>query len=304
MSGRVVAHHSQTPVFASIEAGQSTAYSVQTSSDGKFTINSLSSGLVQLSIGAPGYNTYRSRADLTEKPSDLTIQLIPSSDPFDLTFFRAFARGSQDGPLQPTFNWSVNPSFYLRTVTADSGQPLPVATLDAIEALFRRAVPELSGGLLRVESVARGSAIPIPRQGSVSVQFYAGLIDADPNRGGDATVGGNQGRMRLRYDPALDDGVVNQRRQCESFSVLMADHEIVHIMGYYHTDTTYIDFDSGTGCPGAGRPARVRYHASVMYARPPGNTDIDNDPPSFAYPLSGVGAGQRMIACEFYRLAK
>ena len=298
-SGQVLAQHDQLPVAgAVIEASQAEPQFVVSGLDGRFTIGNLSKGVVLFSVTAPGYLNYRSRIDLTGKPAELPIQLIPASAPFDLKFYRDFARAAQDGVVIETRRWTVNPSFYFQTVTVDTGQPVATGTLDAIESLFRAAVPELSAGQLKVAGVQRGLENPIPQSGRVSVRFYSGLIEGIPGRGGDATVGGNSGTMRIRYGADLDVGALNQSRKCESYATAVADHEIMHIMGYYHTDASHLDFASGPGCPGAGHPDRVKYHASVMYARPPGNRDLDNDAPNFAHLLFTPDAIQKRVSCD------
>jgi hypothetical protein len=79
--------------------------------------------------------------------------------------------------------------------------------------------------------------------------------------------------------------------------VQIADHEIVHVMGFWHTSDTFHDFHSATGCPGSGRPDRVRYHAAVMYSRPPGNQDVDNDSPSFMHQFA-ERSGPPVVSCD------
>ena len=76
---------------------------------------------------------------------------------------------------------------------------------------------------------------------------------------------------------------------CESVVIAVADHEITHTMGFWHTANVFIDTFSGQGCPGAGRPAHVLYHAALVYSRPPGNRDPDNDPED----VHRVGTGER-----------
>jgi hypothetical protein len=68
-------------------------------------------------------------------------------------------------------------------------------------------------------------------------------------------------------------------------------------MGFWHTDATYDDFHSGTGCPGDGRPERVRVHAAVMYARPAGNSDVDRDSGSTVHPASASAGGEHLVSC-------
>jgi hypothetical protein len=49
-------------------------------------------------------------------------------------------------------------------------------------------------------------------------------------------------------------------------------------MGFYHTDSQNDVMSDGGTCD-EEPSGRERYHAAIAYARPPGNSDPDNDPP-------------------------
>jgi hypothetical protein len=129
----------------------------------------------------------------------------------------------------------------------------------------------------------RGSEARSSEFGWVTIEFYR-EIDGSLLQGS-ASIGGNAGRVRIRYDPERDESFGNIFG-CGSSAVHVADHEIVHVMGYRHTSNTAEDFQSGWGCPGAGRPNRVSLHASALYARPYGNVDVDSDPAQFMHPMA------------------
>lgn len=294
-SGRVIAQHTQAPVAAAvIEASQGTPIIGQTDSAGQFTVGSFSKGLVQFSISAPGFLLHRSKVDLTGKPADFSIELIPSSEPFDLEFYRQLARGKFDGPMTETRRWTMDPSFHFQTVTADTGQPVAASVLDKVEGMFRAAVPELTAGRFRLATVERGPNTPGFRDGLVMVQFFENYFNG--TYAGDSFVGGNSGRIRLLLNPELE-AKYGYILGCGSMAVRAADHEIVHAMGFMHTSDTWEDFQSGEGCPGQGRPERVRYHAAVVYSRPPGNLDIDTDRSSFSHPLADPTVPAAPVSC-------
>jgi hypothetical protein len=295
-SGRVIAQHTQAPVAgAVVEATQSTPVFGQTDSNGQFSVGSFSKGVAVFAISAPGFLTYRSRADLTGKPSDFTIELIPSTAPFDLEFYRELARGGFDGPIAETRRWTMNPNFYFETVTADTGAPVKTSILDKIEQMYRAAVPELTAGKYRVGTIERGPRFPGMSNGWIGVQFFEEPFNSTYL--GDSFIGGDTGRIRLRLNAQLEEqygSVLN----CGSMAVRVADHEIVHAMGFRHTTDNYNDFQSGEGCPGRGRPERVRYHASVVYSRPWGNTDVDNDARNFSHPLGALASPGPPTSCR------
>jgi hypothetical protein len=94
----------------------------------------------------------------------------------------------------------------------------------------------------------------------------------------------------IEYDPSLASNVLNNPYNCASIPLQVADYLITTTMGYYQTANALTDEFSGPGCPGMGRPANTRYHASVMYSRPPGNIDPDVDPASSAHVVGFAAA--------------
>jgi hypothetical protein len=195
--------------------------------------------------------------------------------------------------------WSVNPSFYVRTVVEDTGELVSPAVVNGLRRIFTNAVPELSADTLVVAAFQSGEEARPAQPGWVNVTFVRGL-----EFGGEATVGpggvpggtiGTNRVIRIRYNPEQERPPF---AYCDSGMERIADHEIVHTMGYFHTDNEYLDFQSGPECTGAGRPERVRYHAAVMYSRTHGNQDPDHDHWSFAVPagLSGGNSANPVVA--------
>ena len=84
--------------------------------------------------------------------------------------------------------------------------------------------------------------------------------------------------IRLTYDPAR-----SPNPPCEYPALEIANHEIVHTMGFRHTglswflDPTVENSVRTIDCLGT-RANVVRYHAAVAYARPRLNLDEDRDP--------------------------
>ncbi|NQW04945.1 MAG: hypothetical protein HQ485_13100 [Acidobacteria bacterium] len=80
--------------------------------------------------------------------------------------YREFARAALRAPAgfpQPTNTWTVAPSFYLRTVIEDTGEPIPTEIVAAIRRVFAKSVPELSGGRLAMAAFETGTE-PRPEQ--------------------------------------------------------------------------------------------------------------------------------------------
>lgn len=261
VSGVLVSNQTRTPVPGATMTlteigGASATTSVTTGPGGEFTFPSVPADQLWLSITAPGHLERVTNLQVTGSKLDLVVDVIATAPPFSLDFFRQFARNTFEQPgfatdLSP---WSTNPSFYVRTVVEDTGELVPSRLIDGLRRVFTNAVPELSAGRL----------------------------------GGQATLGPGVNRwIKIRYDPARDDRPLVS--SCESGMVEVADHEIVHTMGFWHTGDLLRDFQSAD-CSGAGRPERVRYHAAVMYSRVKGNLEPDRDPWNFAITASATDA--------------
>src|SRR5262249_3300205 len=103
----------------------------------------------------------------------------------------------------------------------------------------------------------------------------------------------------IQYDPVQVSTSTSNPYNCSSIPLQVADHEITHTMGYWHTDNVLVDTFSGTGCPGSGRPEKTRFHAAVAYSRPVGNVDPDVDPSSSAHARASGAASHPVVLCDF-----
>lgn len=259
--------------LATVVLSQTAPLTAMSDAQGNFRVDDVPAGPVFVSITAPGYLNYRTKLNVSASREDVSWTLIPDAPPFSLGFYRQFARGGFEGPHQPLRPRTIAPSFYFIDRTVDRGEPVPDALMAAIRANFRRAVPELSAGRFQVAGFDRGpTRLALPR-GWVTVEFFSEEFAG--RFAGYATIGGDSGVIRLRLEPEWDAS--RDFLNCGWAALNVADHEIVHTMGYWHTDATYDDFHSGEGCPGSGRRERVQVHAAVMYSRAPGNVDVDQD---------------------------
>jgi hypothetical protein len=165
-----------------------------------------------------------------------------------------------------------------------------------LQTLFRNSVPELTGGRFAVATIETGPEARADRAGWVNVLFQRVLPTA--GAAGQATVGGNQGTIWIQFDPETPRLSPEIGLAC-AFATSVAEHEIVHTMGFYHVDRLPdVDnpFQSPNFCSGNNRPSVVRYHASIMYSRPFGNAYPDNDPAAFLH--AGISSPPSVIvAC-------
>src|SRR5688572_1505859 len=143
LSGSIVSNQDRVPIAgATFEASQ-TAVPVPVTTDaaGQFAAGGLAKGMGLVAVNATGYLTHRTKGNLTDSRTGFVLDLIPNSPPFDLEFYRELARGKFDGPMAETRPWTMNPSFYFQTVSADTGVPVRAAILDKLERMFVAAVP-------------------------------------------------------------------------------------------------------------------------------------------------------------------
>jgi hypothetical protein len=293
LSGAVVGHLDPVPVQgATLVNGTVSAI---TNSSGQFTLNGVAaSGAVGVTINAPGHVFRRVVFDMSPNRSGVTIDLIRSAPPFDIEFYRMWVRDSFQGTsLQPTRPWTMDPNFYFKTALDDVDEIVPDDVIDRLVSVMANSIQELSGGRRRIGTVERGVDAREAVDGWVRVTFARNLGGVL----GRSSVGGNTGTIALLYAPLLVSTPQNNPFGCDFYLDGIADHEVTHTMGFYHTLDTIGDSFSGPGCTGTGRPERTRVHSAIMYSRPSGNTDPDVDPPSaLTFRAPGLAARPE-IAC-------
>lgn len=288
ISGIVVSVVEGLPIpGASVKVGNVTSTA---DADGRFAVAGIPAiGQFPFVIEAPGYFQRRTSVRLTylASPPEVEVDLIPHSTPFDYNFFRQFARNELErGPtgLEPLRPWTVAPSFYIKTVLDPTGEPILSGVVEHVATVLVNGVREYSGGRLSAAQVEMGMEDRAAAPGWVNVLFRREL--SGPNIAGQATLGGNQGTMLLRFDPDNPRLYVNDPSGCYARVVQVAAHEIQHTMGYYHTWISYDPLYEDPDCDAANLSESLRYHAGVMYSRPRGNLDPDTDPEDFAFSVT------------------
>jgi hypothetical protein len=299
LTGTVVGLLDRLPIGgATVLLGVPTSLSTVTDAAGRFAFSSVPIGIPTVTITAPGHLLRVTRVNVDVAPQDVTFDLISSDPPFSLDFYRQFGRnGYESLALFGLRVWTMAPSFYIRTVTQDTGETVSAEVLGGVQRIITNGVPELTGGRYTPATVVTGTDDRPQQLGWVIVNFVhdpklipgaATGVDAGSSLAGSSSVGADKVLITLQYDPSIDAQGLYNPWGCESFTIDTMDHEIVHAMGFFHTAQTPVDFQSGYGCPGAGRSANARFHALVAYARGFNNLDIDADPPVNAASPSGM----------------
>jgi hypothetical protein len=267
ITGRVLETVSGRPVSgASIE---SSAGNVRTDASGNFQLPASPSALA-VTVNAAGHVTRRSF--LSASSLNPTLDVIETGGLWNLDFYRELARdGAGGGSLKPLNPWTVEPRFYIdRRPETGSGRAIPETSISIVVGAIAEVLPLLTSNHLSGDDVETGTEPPADlTPGTVVVRWDP--IDVARSAGAASGitrgVGGNASVVVLRT--IEETGVIY--------------HELGHVLGLYHPlggrRPSHM-FGSGTSSPPFFTEWDV-FHSRVLYARPPGNTDVDNDPAGF-----------------------
>jgi hypothetical protein len=267
ISGRILETLSGNPVSgASIE---SSAGTVRTDASGNFQLPA-SASAIPVTVTAAGHVTRRSY--LSGSSLSPTLDVIETESLWNLDFYRELARdGSGGGSLKPLNPWTVEPRFYVdRRPETGSGRAIPEPSVAIVVGAIAEVLPLLTNGHLSGDQVETGTEPPADlTPGTVVVRWDPIEIARSAGAASGITrgVGGNASVVVLR--------------SIEETAVIY--HELGHVLGLYHPlggrRPSHM-FGSGTPAPPFFTEWDV-FHSRVLYARPPGNTDVDNDPAGF-----------------------
>ncbi|HYE87647.1 MAG TPA: hypothetical protein VEA16_14895, partial [Vicinamibacterales bacterium] len=196
---------------------------------------------------------------LTVTSATPTVDLIRDAPPFDLAFYRQFARGELEGPLQPLRVLSQAPGIYLQTAG------LSPANVAALEQAARTVVPALTGGRFSVTVFETGAEARAPRAGWITVEV---INSSEPC--GSANVGAAAGSVRMNTAGRCAFG--GHAIYPPSFA-----HELGHALGFSHVaEAGHLMKSDGPYSRNDPSPTE-RHHAAIAYARTAGNRDPDID---------------------------
>lgn len=253
---------------------------VTTGAAGDFSLGSTSANPpttpYDLSVSASGYLTRKQWVTWQSGArSGIGLDLIRNAAPFSLDFYGQFVRGNfdQSGAPWPVLRWNAAPNFYVKTVD-QTGRAIEPEVLNVVLSSLARAVPIYTGGVYSAAAIESGTADRAAATNWINVNI---LRDASQRTlCGSSKIGANPGEITL-YDDVCSCGSVKIPG-----SVVL--HEVGHAMGFFHVgDRSSVMYPTIPGnCPAGEPSANERFHATVAYARPRGNTEPDNDPSSGA----------------------
>jgi hypothetical protein len=278
--GVVLETVSRAPVGGALLEGG--GFTVRTDSAGAFQLPSSGASPIAITITASGHVTRRTF--LGASPG-ATLDVIETDSLWNLGFYRELARnGAGGGRLEPLNPWTVEPRFYVdRSPETGSNREIPDGTVDAVVRAIGDVLPLLSGGRLAGDRIEVGTNPPADQApGTVVIRWDPVEIARTAGAASGITrgVGGNASVVLLRS--IEETGVIH--------------HELGHVLGLYHPlGGLRPSLMSGSGkvVPPFFTDWDI-FHAKITYARPSGNTDVDNDPAGFV----AVRASPVTIVCH------
>ena len=270
--------------------------STVTDSEGNFLLLGVGEGNLAVVLSGDGIYS-RTKALNTElEGRSVSIDVIEQSSSFSLTFYRQIARGNH--PLErdmfPTHRWAspIPPTFYINTnaEAAEDGE-IGQQTVDATIGVLREIAPVFTGNFynsIRIEtryfprdvdvSQIPENSFVISFDDSLQLSGAYGLTYTLPDFISPTTSTINKAFVFVldneRYYKAGDATRI-------AFEEIVA-HESGHGFGFRHTaESRWGGLPSvmvKTGEYGGTYSLHDQLHMAIVYSRPAGNTDIDNDP--------------------------
>jgi hypothetical protein len=280
--GVVVDTVSRRPVASALIEGGGT--SSRTDASGGFQLAS-AGGVLPITITATGHVTRRTF--LGPASTSPTLDVIETDSLWNLDFYRELARnGAGGGRLEPLNPWTVEPRFYVdRRPESGSSRAIPDSAVATVVSSIGAVVPLLTDGRLSGTAIEVGTSPPADKTpGTVVIRWDPIEIAGSAGAASGITrgVGGNASVVVLRS--IEETGVIH--------------HELGHVLGLFHPLGGFrpsLMSGSGKIVPPYFTDWDI-FHAKVLYARPPGNTDVDNDPAGFVAGAVFLRASRRSSA--------
>lgn len=280
LSGTLVDTVTGAPV-----AGASLAFGggpvVTTTDEGRWEFEPTGSESIRsVVITAAGFLSRETAVRWDGASRDVRLDAIADRPPFRLDFYRELARDAREQREAPRAirRWTQAPNFYVDVTNPKNGQRLSASEIASMERTLRAAVPQMTGGLFEAGIIETGLGPVKAQNGYISVTFVS---EQSADYCGWAYVGANPGEIVMNYDRCFSG--------CGRFAPETLAHEVGHALGFYHASSPGIMHPERTlRCDNLDFSEQERVHARVVYTRPNGNRDVDQDPASHAAAEAGT----------------
>jgi hypothetical protein len=260
--------------------------STTTGSDGTFVLMGVGEGSFGVEISGGQVYT-RLAAVNTATGRSVLLDAIEVSSSFNLGFYRELARGNHPNEkhIYPTHRWINSPTFYIDTdASATVDGLIDQNQINAVIDVIKEVLPVFTGGVytsvkivqkpftsLNFDNDIPDNAYVLSFDDSLAWRFNAfGFTETDPTFVSPSTSSINKSIVRLVDDMGF------YARGGISFKEVVA-HEMGHGFGFRHT-SLLPSVMVAIGAFGGLYGDMDRVHMKVVYSRPAGNSDIDNDP--------------------------
>ncbi|PID56123.1 hypothetical protein CSB45_12880 [candidate division KSB3 bacterium] len=270
--------------------------SVITESDGSFLLYGVGEGSLAVILSGEGIYPRTKVVNTARDGRSISVDAIETGSSFDLNFYRELARGNH--PLErdifPTHRWTnpQPPKFYINTnAAAAKDGTIDQWTIDATIRVLKEIVPIFTGNFysaIDIEqryfasdvSVAQipDNAFVISFDDSLQLSGAYGLTYTIPDFISPTTSTIHKALVFVldndRYYKAANPSRI-------AFEEIVA-HESGHGFGFRHSSEPKWGGKPSvmvkTGEFGGTYSLYDQLHMSIVYHRPAGNTDLDNDP--------------------------
>lgn len=275
--------------------------STTTGLDGTFRLDNVGSGRLAVVLSGSAVYTRTAAANTADGRSVL-LDAIETNSSFSLKFYRELARGNHpnEGDMYPIHRWtnSTPPTFYINTnAQAALDGEINQQTIDVVKQVLDEVVPVFSGNYYSALPVKTryfatlNSFAQIP-ENSIVISFDDTLVDigaygitiTNPDFVTPVGTSINKAAHFILDSEQFYKSGTNPT--AIALNEIIA-HELGHGFGYRHASalpTVMYPADEYGGL----YSSYDQIHMAVMYRRPVGNTDIDNDPLPNAKVLGGI----------------